>query len=112
MAIVDLSQGLNDLVAVALVAALAPLVVAVGVAAGLTAAGYIRDGVMLPATAAALVGAGVLSVLVFPLAAVRLHRSAPLTAADIGVPASGSAATAGTAATAPRDATPRDPGLA
>ena len=34
-----------------------------------------QDGVMLPATAAALVGAGVLSVLVFPLAAVGLHRS-------------------------------------
>ena len=38
-----------------------------------------RDGVMLPATAAALVGAGVLSVLVYPLIAVGLHRSAPLT---------------------------------
>jgi hypothetical protein len=36
-----------------------------------------RDGVMLPANAAALVGAGVLSVLVFPLVAVMLHRSAP-----------------------------------
>jgi Kef-type K+ transport system membrane component KefB len=34
-----------------------------------------QDGVMLPATAAALVGAGVLSVLIFPLIAVRLHRS-------------------------------------
>jgi Kef-type K+ transport system membrane component KefB len=41
-----------------------------------------RDGVMLPATAAALVGAGVLSVLVYPLIAVGLHRSAPLTPAD------------------------------
>jgi Kef-type K+ transport system membrane component KefB len=35
-----------------------------------------QDGVMLPATAAALVGAGVLSVLIFPLVAVVLHRSA------------------------------------
>jgi len=34
-----------------------------------------RDGVMLPATAAALIGAGVLSVLVYPLIAVVLHRS-------------------------------------
>jgi len=40
-----------------------------------------QDGVMLPATAAALVGAGVLSVLVYPLIAVSLHRSAPLAAA-------------------------------
>ena len=44
-----------------------------------------RDGVMLPATAAALVGAGVLSVLVYPLIAVTLHRSAPLTPADVGI---------------------------
>ena len=44
-----------------------------------------RDGVMLPATAAALVGAGVLSVLVYPLIAVGLHRSAPLTTAGAGV---------------------------
>ena len=51
-----------------------------------------RDGVMLPATAAALVGAGVLSVLVFPLIAVGLHRSAPLTSADVGIPAAESAA--------------------
>jgi hypothetical protein len=36
-----------------------------------------RDGVMLPSTAAALIGAGVLSVLVYPLIAVTLHRSAP-----------------------------------
>ena len=42
-----------------------------------------RDGVMLPATAAAMIGAGVLSVLVYPLIAVGLHRSAPLTPADI-----------------------------
>jgi hypothetical protein len=32
-------------------------------------------GVMLPSTAAALVGAGVLSVLIYPLIAVGLHRS-------------------------------------
>jgi Kef-type K+ transport system membrane component KefB len=44
-----------------------------------------RDGVMLPANAAALVGAGVLSVLVYPLIAVRLHRSAPLTPSDAGI---------------------------
>jgi len=44
-----------------------------------------QDGVMLPATAAALVGAGVLSVLVYPLIAVGLHRSAPLTPADAGI---------------------------
>jgi Kef-type K+ transport system membrane component KefB len=41
-----------------------------------------HDGVMLPATAAALIGAGVLSVLVYPLLAVVLHRSAPVTAAQ------------------------------
>jgi len=34
-----------------------------------------RDGVMLPATAAALVGAGVLSVLIYPLIAVGLYKS-------------------------------------
>ena len=45
-----------------------------------------EDGVMLPATEAALVGAGVLSVLVFPLIAVRLHRSAPLTPAAASAP--------------------------
>jgi len=48
-----------------------------------------QDGVMLPATAAALVGAGVLSVLVYPLIAVTLHRSAPLTPADAGIPVAG-----------------------
>jgi Kef-type K+ transport system membrane component KefB len=37
-----------------------------------------RDGVMLPATAAAMIGAGVLSVLVYPLIAVVLRRSAPV----------------------------------
>ena len=44
-----------------------------------------EDGVMLPSTAAALVGAGVLSVLIYPLIAVTLHRSAPLTPADVGI---------------------------
>ena len=42
------------------------------------------DGVMLPATSAALVGAGVLSVLIYPLVAVGLHRGAALTPADVG----------------------------
>ena len=42
-----------------------------------------QNGVMLPATAAAMIGAGVLSVLVYPLTAVMLHRSAPLTPAAI-----------------------------
>jgi hypothetical protein len=40
---------------------------------------------MLPATAAALVGAGVLSVLVYPQVAAGLHRSGPLTPADAGI---------------------------
>jgi hypothetical protein len=44
-----------------------------------------QDGVMLPATSAALVGAGVLSVLVYPQIAVGLHRSVPLTPADAGI---------------------------
>ena len=43
-----------------------------------------QDGVMLPATAAALVGAGVLSVLIFPLVAVGLHRGAPSGPANVG----------------------------
>ena len=46
-----------------------------------------QDGVMLPATAASLIGAGVLSVLVFPLIAVSLHRRAALTPADVGMTA-------------------------
>jgi hypothetical protein len=58
-----------------------------------------RDGVMLPANAAALVGAGVISVLVFPLVAVMLHRSAPITPADMGI---------GTAEAAARTGTPPD----
>jgi Kef-type K+ transport system membrane component KefB len=61
-----------------------------------------QDGVMLPATAAALVGAGVLSVLVFPLIAVTLHRSAPLAPADAGI----TLAQAATGTSAP----PGDPG--
>jgi Kef-type K+ transport system membrane component KefB len=44
-----------------------------------------QDGVMLPATSAALVGAGVLAVLVYPLIAVSLHRSAALTPGDVGI---------------------------
>jgi len=64
----------------------------------------LRDGVMLPATAAALIGAGVLSVLVYPLIAVTLHRSA-LTPADVGLtaPATGSAIE-------PATETPENPG--
>ena len=46
-----------------------------------------QDGVMLPATAASMIGAGVLSVLVFPLIAVSLHRRAALTPADVGITA-------------------------
>jgi Kef-type K+ transport system membrane component KefB len=45
-----------------------------------------QDGVMLPATSAALVGAGVLSVLIFPLIAVTLHRSARIPEADAVIP--------------------------
>ena len=63
-----------------------------------------RDGVMLPANVAALVGAGVLSVLVFPLVAVMLHRSAPATPADAGITAAEAAARASTP--------PEDPGPA
>ena len=61
-----------------------------------------RDGVMIPANVAALVGAGVLSVLVYPLVAVRLHRSAPLTPADVGI----SAADAAAGTSAPPDTAP------
>lgn len=46
-----------------------------------------QDGVMLPATSAALIGAGVLSVLIYPLIAVGLHKTGPLTAEDMGIPA-------------------------
>ena len=62
---------------------------------------------MLPSTAAALVGAGVLAVLVYPLIAVSLHRSAPLTPADIAIPAAESAD--GTSP-APGNPEPRDQG--
>ena len=41
-----------------------------------------RDGIMLPATAAAMIGAGVLSVLVYPFIAVTLHRSTLLKLAE------------------------------
>ena len=61
-----------------------------------------RDGVMLPATAAALIGAGVLSVLVYPFIAVALHRSGPLTLADGGITAQGPATE--------HDAPPENPG--
>ena len=46
-----------------------------------------QDGVMLPSTAASMIGAGVLSVLVFPLIAVGLHRRTALTPADVGITA-------------------------
>ena len=54
-----------------------------------------QDGIMLPATAAALVGAGVLSVLVYPQIAAGLHRSAPLTPADVGIATAETAAGTG-----------------
>jgi Kef-type K+ transport system membrane component KefB len=66
-----------------------------------------QDGIMLPATAAALVGAGVLSVLVYPLIAVGLHRSAPLTPADVQIPA---ARSAGETSVAPESPGPHDHG--
>ncbi len=40
----------------------------------------VDSGVMLPENAAALVGAGVLSIAIFPFVATRLHRQAPATA--------------------------------
>jgi hypothetical protein len=46
-----------------------------------------QDGVMLPATSAALIGAGVLSVLIYPLIAVTLHRTGPLAPVDVGIQA-------------------------
>jgi Kef-type K+ transport system membrane component KefB len=56
-----------------------------------------QDGVMLPATAASLIGAGVLSVLVYPLIAVGLHRRARAdaagTATDVAVTAEETAGT-------------------
>ena len=39
----------------------------------------VRDGVMIPATAAALIGAGVLSVLVYPSSPSRFTARVPLT---------------------------------
>jgi Kef-type K+ transport system membrane component KefB len=57
-----------------------------------------QDGVMLPATSAALVGTGVLSVLIFPQVAVALHRGAQLTPADVGI-----AAETAVAPTAPQE---------
>lgn len=44
----------------------------------------LKNGTMLPENAAALVGAGVLSVLVFPLGAVLLHGSLRADGADVG----------------------------
>ena len=67
-----------------------------------------RDGVMLPANAAALVGAGVLSVLVYPLIAVMLHRSAPLTPADVGITTAEAAAGTGAPPDSPGE--PAQPG--
>src|SRR5215469_16773576 len=67
-----------------------------------------RDGVMLPANAAALVGAGVLSVLVYPLIAVALHRSAPLTPADVGITTAEAAAGTGAPPDSPGE--PAQPG--
>jgi hypothetical protein len=88
---VDLNQGLVDLVAVALVAALAPLIVAV------------LPGPRVPQVVILLIGGvligphvlGVLSVLVFPLVAVMLHRSAPITPADMGISTAEAAARTG-----------------
>ena len=45
-----------------------------------------ESGVMLPENAAALVGAGVLSVAIFPLVATRIHRPADETVADEAPP--------------------------
>ena len=67
-----------------------------------------RDGVMLPANVAALVGAGVLSVLLYPLIAVMLHRSAPLTPADVGITTAEAAA--GTGAPPDNPGEPAQPG--
>jgi Kef-type K+ transport system membrane component KefB len=67
-----------------------------------------RDGVMLPANVAALVGAGVLSVLVYPLIAVTLHRSAPLTPADVGITTAEAAAGTGAPPDNPGQAASQD----
>jgi len=68
-----------------------------------------QDGVMLPATAASLIGAGVLSVLVYPLLAVGLHRRAraaggAVSATDAAVPAEETAA--GASAPSPQPGQP------
>jgi Kef-type K+ transport system membrane component KefB len=63
-----------------------------------------QDGVMLPATAASLIGAGVLSVLVYPLIAVALHRSAPAPAAAGGAGGQGPRSAEGDADQPPRSA--------
>ncbi len=47
----------------------------------------LHDGVMLPSNAAALVGAGVLSVLFFPAVAAALHRRGRTARPDAGAPA-------------------------
>jgi Kef-type K+ transport system membrane component KefB len=51
-----------------------------------------QDGIMRPGTAASMIGAGVLSVLVYPLIAVGLHRRAALTPADVAMTAEQTAA--------------------
>ncbi len=71
-----------------------------------------QDGVMLPATSAAVVGAGVLAVLVYPLVAVTLHRSA-LTPADAGIRVDPADTGAGAGADpAPDNPAPPDQGAA
>ena len=54
-----------------------------------------RDGVMLPANVAALVGAGVVSVLVYPAVAAYLHRKDGGRIADDPIAVAGGAAAAG-----------------
>ena len=63
---------------------------------------------MLPANVAALVGAGELSVLLYPLIAVMLHRSAPLTPADVGITTAEAAAGTGAPPDSPGE--PAQPG--
>ena len=46
----------------------------------------LHDGVMLPSNAAALVGAGVASVLIFPAIAAFLHRRGNPAQRDLGEP--------------------------
>jgi hypothetical protein len=103
---VDLNQGLVDLVAVALVAALAPIVVAV-------LPGPRIPQVVIFLAGGVLIGSGVLSVLVYPQIAVGLHRSAP-SPADAGITAdssgSGTGAATGTQAATGTSAPPDNPG--